>query len=217
MKKSFIILGVLFTVIATATTADAAVFSYDAGALSLRIPPSSTAGTTVATMNVADTANITDLNVFVHLTHTFMADLDIFLGHNGTTVQLFNQHGGGSNNMTNVLFDDEASVFINAGSPPYGPNSFRPTSAPQSGYSSLLSSFDGMSLAGDWTLTIVDNYYLDAGRLHTFRLEGTNDFVPGDDPGQLLPGVPSTATPEPGTLLLFGTGVLGFAFSRRKA
>lgn len=143
--------------------------------------------TTTSTINVTDNESITDLNVFVNLTHTFMADLDIYLIHGATTIQLFDQYGGGGDNLTNVLFDDEASSYIYSVGAPFGPGLFKPGVG-------LLSSFDGMDIFGNWTLSIYDNYGIDSGTLYTFRIEGN--------------AVPSVI-PEPATILLLSSGLLG--------
>jgi len=125
-------------------------------------------------------------------------DLEIYISHGGTEVMLFDQSGGASDNMTQVLFDDEAATGIGTRMPPYGPGSFIPKNS--------LSAFDGASLAGDWTLRIEDTFVFDSGMLNAFRIEGETVSGPGGSP-----------VPEPTSMVLFGIGLLGLAgVSRRK-
>jgi subtilisin-like proprotein convertase family protein len=205
MKKFSVFLCTVSLVLGAAGMGSATPFSYTATDTPIVIPadpPGSSAGTTLSTISVSDVGTIADLNVFVDLTHTWMGDLDIFIEHGGITVQLYNQDDGSLNDMTQVLFDDEAATSISDALPPYGPGSFRPTDSANEGeIPNLLSSFDGESLAGDWTLSIVDNYFADYGELLIFSIEGETTAQP---------------IPEPATMLLFGTGLAGLAGIGRK-
>jgi subtilisin-like proprotein convertase family protein len=137
---------------------------------------------------------ITDVNVIVDLDHAFMGDLDIYFGHDGYGwIMLYEWDGSiDGDDMDQVTFDDEASTFITDGSPPYGPGSFKPLST------NLLSDFDGNSLYGDWHLFIEDRFDYDGGTLNYFAID-------------------VTVVPEPATMLLVGSGLVGLAgLSRRK-
>src|SRR5439155_9148050 len=92
---------------------------------------------TTATSRITVDRDITisDLNVLVNLTHTYVSDLGIDLkGPDGTTVRLFDGRGGSGENLTNTTFNDEAPVPIAAGAAPFS-GSYRPEQ--------LLSAFDG--------------------------------------------------------------------------
>ncbi len=94
-------------------------------------------------------APIHDVNVRVSLTHTFDADLDVFLvAPDGTRVELFTDVGGSGQNFINTVLDDEATTLITAGSAPFT-GTFRPEG--------LLSALDGKSPNGTWTLEITDD------------------------------------------------------------
>ncbi|CAB5112077.1 hypothetical protein D3OALGA1CA_2086 [Olavius algarvensis associated proteobacterium Delta 3] len=142
--------------------------------------------------------SIEDLNVFVDLDHSWMTDLAIFIEHDGRTVQLFNEHGYVGDDLTDVLFDDEAASYIDAVNPPFGPGSFKPTSLPDPGYSTMLSAFDGMDVFGTWTLSIFDDSVYDQGTLNTFQIAGR-----------------TTPVPEPSAIFLVGAGLAGVAGVRR--
>lgn len=112
------------------------------------------------TLTVPDSGAIHDLDVTVTVRHPGHGDLSIDLTHPGgaVTVRLINTEGGPGDGLTDVTFDDEAAA------PPPGflvngtclvSQSYRP--APGS-----LSAFDGLDLAGTWTLTVSDHFTGDA-------------------------------------------------------
>ncbi len=179
-----------------ANTALAVPFSYDCTDCPQPIPigaPGATSGTTTSIITVADSATITDLNVLFDATHTFDGDLDIFLEHDGVEISLSQDNGFDGDNFEGTIFDDEAATSIVDGDAPFA-GSFRPEEA--------LSAFDGMDLAGDWVLTVIDDAGGDFGELITWGIFGDADF-------------PSTGVPEPGILLLLGAGLAGLRFVRR--
>ena len=150
--------------------------------------------TITSTINVGGGGSITDLNVFINITHTFSADLDIFLIHDdtGTTVELTTDNGGSSDDAyTDTIFDDDAAVnIVDAVAP------FSGTFSPEG----MLADFNGESLAGSWTLSISDDFNLDGGELVDWAIFGTDD----------------TAVPEPGILSLLALGLVGIGFARRR-
>jgi uncharacterized repeat protein (TIGR01451 family) len=107
---------------------------------------------------------VSDVNIGVHLTHTYRSDLRITLRSPSSTVVAIMTNTGGSGDNLHDLFDDEASSAIashnatatdsTATPPPYS-HSFRPTAA--------LSAFDGENAQGIWTLTICDSVNQDIG------------------------------------------------------
>ncbi|MCI0700770.1 MAG: S8 family serine peptidase [Planctomycetia bacterium] len=119
-------------------------------------------GTRTVTMTIADDVKISDLNVGISLTHTWLSDLVIKLkGPDGTTITLFNRRGGSANNLTGTTFNDEASTAISAGTAPFSGN-FRPEQA--------LSAFDGKSTKGTWSLIVQDVARYDTGSLTAWSL-----------------------------------------------
>ena len=167
-------------------TSNAAPFSFAADDLPTAIvqPDSSGVyGKTVSTITVPSgggVATINDLNVFIDLDHTYTADLIIILMHaeTGTVAILFNRYGGGGNDITDVIFDDEGSgglISSTSIAPPYGPGSFVP-------YQSL-GAFDSESVEGTWTLTVYDVSSGDGGTLNSFRIEGDASTADSDGDG----------------------------------
>ncbi len=109
---------------------------------------------------------VTDVDVKLNVTHTWVADMVIFLeAPNGDFSQLFNQRGGSADNLTNTIFDDQAPLAISEGAAPFT-GSFRPETP--------LSIFNGMSASeanGDWTLYIFDVAAGDNGVLLNWELD----------------------------------------------
>ncbi len=127
--------------------------------------------TTESIINYSDDFTINDVNVTVNLDHTYTGDLDIFLiAPDNTTVQLFDQHGGSGDNLTNTVFDDEATDPIAGASAPFT-GTFQPVGN--------LSDFDGLQTIGDWTLRIVDNLNGDGGQLLDWTLQLCGDNLLG--------------------------------------
>ena len=121
--------------------------------------------TITSTLNIADTNIISDVNVGITLTHTYDADLDIFLiGPDGTRVELSTDNGGADNNYTDTIFDDEASSSITSGTAPFSAT-FKPEG--------LLSALDGIPANGSWTLEIYDDATQDTGTLTGWYLNIT--------------------------------------------
>ncbi len=106
--------------------------------------------TTDVIINIPDAMSILDINItLVDIEHEFDADLDIFLeSPNGTIVELTTDNGGGDDDFTMTVFDDEATQAIAFGSAPFT-GSFRPEG--------FLGSFDGENPNGTWTLHVTDD------------------------------------------------------------
>ena len=123
------------------------------------IPPAGTRGTADFTFTVDDEANnISDLDVRFSASHTWDADLDVFLtSPNGTTLELFSDVGGNADNFQDTVLDDAASVSIDNGNAPFN-GRFQPEGG-------RLAIFDGESATGTWVLEVIDDGLGDTGTL----------------------------------------------------
>ncbi|MBT8257977.1 MAG: proprotein convertase P-domain-containing protein [Bacteroidia bacterium] len=119
---------------------------------------------------------INDVNVTIDLVHTWNADLEIrLIGPGGSpAIYLCQDVGSSSDNMTNTVFDDEASTPISSGTGPFT-GSFIPQES--------LSAFDGLQSIGDWTLEILDDANFDGGTFLGWTLQlCSNTNLSVDDP-----------------------------------
>ncbi len=111
--------------------------------------------------------SISDIDVEVDIEHTYVSDLMLTLiAPDGTRVPLADRVGGGDDNFTNTLFDDEATASVENASAPFT-GSFKPSGS--------LADLDGMSPNGLWTLEIHDVAHQDGGTLNRWRLNITTD------------------------------------------
>jgi subtilisin-like proprotein convertase family protein len=109
-----------------------------------------------------DDQTITKVTATINLTHTWNSDLDIYLkAPNNTQVELTTDNGSDGDNYTNTIFDDAATTSITLGSAPYT-GTYRPEG--------LLSTFNGLSMMGAWTLIITDDANQDGGTLLNWGL-----------------------------------------------
>jgi subtilisin-like proprotein convertase family protein len=138
--------------------------------------------TSCSAMVVPDSIVISDLNVLLRASHTFVSDVAISIkSPAGTSVTLFNHNDGSGDNFgggvgSYTVFDDQAVTAISAGAPPYI-GSFKPAS--------LLSAFNGQNVSGRWELTWDDTVGGDSGTLHTWGLQ-----VNSGDSLTTLPALP---------------------------
>ena len=115
-----------------------------------------------STIEITDGGTIADLDVSLDITHTWDADLNLFLtSPAGTTVELFTDVGGSGDNFTGTIIDDEAETLITAGSAPFT-GRFSPEG--------FLGDFDTESITGTWTLEIFDDANGDQGTLNAWSL-----------------------------------------------
>ena len=197
MKKSLVsTLGALAIVGISAVAASASTFTFSSYGYT-RLPATGTAGATnpyPLTMQVSGIRDVTDVNLTLHgLTHTYSADLDIYLrGPSGSTRQMMTDEGG-SWNWTNddLTFDD--SAWYSSPWPGYS-QSIRPDQS--------LAYFNGRDPNGTWSLFIRDDAYLDRGYMQGWSLTFDATEVP------LPAGFP---------LLLAGLGAFGVLRRRKKA
>lgn len=163
------------------TGGNSAVFSFTTGACispNLPIPDNNPTGAT-STLIVPSGYAISDLNVSINATHTYVGDL-IFTLTNTTTatsVVVINRPTGGAggcaNNDVGVVLDDEGVD---------GPvqNQCRATPPALFGNptpNSPLTAFDGQAFAGTWTLKVVDAAGIDVGTLNQWCLLATSDVI----------------------------------------
>ncbi len=105
---------------------------------------------------------VADINVNLDIDHTFLSDLVVSLtSPSGTTVVLLSSSCGDLKNV-NATFDDSASDFVCGGDPAIE-GVVKPLGS--------LSSFNGESIFGEWTLKIIDNAASDGGTLKAFSLD----------------------------------------------
>ncbi|MFO1002557.1 MAG: proprotein convertase P-domain-containing protein [Planctomycetaceae bacterium] len=103
------------------------------------------------------TSRITDIDVTISLTHSFLSDLDIYLvSPKGTRVELVTDMVSNEPDMRSTVFDDAARSGILTGSTPYT-GRFRPEGS--------LLNLNGENPAGRWTLEITDDNRTDFGTL----------------------------------------------------
>src|SRR5690606_33922160 len=122
------------------------------------IPDNNPAGANF-TITVPDSGTVEDVDVMVDATHSWVGDLAIRLTHvgTGTSVTFYDRpgvpnttFGCSGDNLPAVVGDDEGTdgafetSCLNA-TPAFTPDGHYTGNA-------VLSAFDGLSLAGDWTL-----------------------------------------------------------------
>jgi uncharacterized repeat protein (TIGR01451 family) len=188
-----------------------AAFTYNN--LPLAIPDNTPAGAT-STANVSGVPGaITNVQVQVNATHTWVGDLVISLtSPGGTTVTLLDQPNvplgtfGCSNNDVNVLFADGQPdpESVCSGAPPQG-NTADPwpvtDASPVPG--DAMADFNGEDANGTWTLTISDNGGGDTGTLVDWELiitpvaTGTCEVCPANADVSI---VKTAAAPNPLTV-----------------
>lgn len=173
MKKSLVsTLGALAIVGLSTLAASAATFTFSSSDY-VRIPATGTYGTTnpyPLTIDVHGIRNVTDVNLTLHgLTHTYSADLDIYLrGPSGSTRRMMTDEGGSWNWTHDDLTFDDSALF---GSPwPGTSQSIRPDHS--------LAYFNGRDPNGTWSLFIRDDAYADRGHMHGWSLTFDATEVP---------------------------------------
>jgi subtilisin-like proprotein convertase family protein len=180
----------------------------------------------VKTFTVPTSYIIGDLDLGIHLTHTYRSDLIITLKAPGAgpTVTVITAAGGSGDNL-NDLFDDEAAAAfsthnatatdtaIAAGGAfpyytlsatfPYYQHSFQPGSP--------FTVFDGRNAAGTWTLDICDNIGADVGNFKRADLYLTSTSVTVVKSSSIISDPVSGANPKaiPGAVVRYCILVTG--------
>lgn len=113
-------------------------------------------------ITVTSQGTVIDLNVSVDITHTRTGDLRLILiGPTGSVSLLSDRNGGNGDNYTQTTFDDQATVSISEGTPPFS-GRFRPEMA--------LSTFNNKPMNGTWTFRINDGAINNTGTFNSWCL-----------------------------------------------
>jgi subtilisin-like proprotein convertase family protein len=126
---------------------------------------------------------IEDLDISLHVLHSWVGDLDITLEHidSGTSVRLIDQPNGNefcNGDNIDAVLDDEAGSPVNDACKETVPcieGAFTPENP--------LSGFDGESITGSWKLTVHDNVEIDSGAVMLWCLLPTLATTPGESSG----------------------------------
>ena len=118
----------------------------------------------ISTITITEDSPVDDVNVTFSIQHTYAGDISATItSPNGTVVDLNSADGtNGDDNFLNTTFDQESTNDITAAPAPYT-GSFAPVGD--------LSLIYGEMSAGDWVLTVTDNFNGDAGSLDDFQIE----------------------------------------------
>lgn len=147
----------------------------------LNIPDNDTNGVN-SIIAVNNNQTITDINVTVNITHTWVEDLTLTLtSPNGIAILLSVANGGSGENYTNTVFDDDATIKISDGFAPFT-GRFIPQLP--------LANLNNLESRGDWTLNVADNAEEDdKGIISNWSLEicGLNIEVINDDDNDNVP------------------------------
>ncbi|ARV05371.1 hypothetical protein BTO04_01095 [Polaribacter sp. SA4-10] len=143
--------------------------SFSTGVIDCFIGENNTPVETITLLPVSSSIEITkdipisDINVTISLTHTYLGDLTIALvSPSGTTVTLVEEVCATSDDME-VTFDDSGEALSCLEGSPAISGIVIPAS--------LLSAFNEESSIGTWTLTITDSYPGDDGQLNSWSIQ----------------------------------------------
>jgi subtilisin-like proprotein convertase family protein len=153
-----------------------------------------------STMVIDSAETITDLNVSIDTTHTFVGDLEFSLKHEetGTSVMIIDRPGypatlaGCSGNDILAILDDEALNPVENQCAP-GVPTINGTFIPNN----PLSVFDGESLNGTWKLTVIDSAPEDVGTLNEWCLFSNDTVITPTPSNTPTPTMTPSVTPGP--------------------
>ncbi|MEK8020420.1 MAG: proprotein convertase P-domain-containing protein, partial [Candidatus Parabeggiatoa sp.] len=165
---------------------------------SLTIPNNDSTGVS-DTLTISDSGKITDINLIIDANHQHLGELIFRLEHEDITVTLLEKPGMSDTvpkgcygkNLDNLTVDDEGTHSIQNECHSYDPGyektfSYYPKDS--------LTAFDNQNIAGDWTLTVSDNYDFNSkeGSLNKWCIKYERVSKAG-----------FSSTPDPGTTLVF--------------
>jgi hypothetical protein len=200
MKKLLMFLCVVFLVIGTHSMVLALPFDI-AGPSASNVD---TSPATFVTLTTALTGTITDLNVQIEIGYldtdgvigAHWGNFEIGLEHNGIPIFLALKPNSDNYGEFDVTFDDDAASGLSyvVLDPDNRSGTYQPVGS--------LSAFNGLELAGDWTLALLDDVWPgDKDDLISWSINGTTDINP---------------VPIPAAIYLLGAGFIGLAGLRRK-
>ena len=140
------------------------------------IPDNNTTGVT-DNLVVSDSSTLTNLKLSIKATHTYVGDLAFTLTKGSSVIVInhpTNGSGGCSGDNIDVTLDDASSTLVQGqcnATPPALSGNVKPN-AP------LGTAFNGQSLAGTWSLKVVDNAGQDTGTLTEWCLIPTTSGGP---------------------------------------
>lgn len=118
--------------------------------------------------SIIDTTNFGLETVCINATHTWDADVTMWIvSPDGTVGQLFSGVGGGDNNFTNTCLNVFATTNISNASAPFT-GTFKPT-----GQMGMVN--NGQNPNGTWYLRVNDNYGADQGFVNSFSITFGNN------------------------------------------
>ncbi|RZK24775.1 MAG: T9SS type A sorting domain-containing protein, partial [Flavobacterium sp.] len=135
------------------------------------IPLTISTVTSTLTVDAIDGVTISDVNVQLNMTHSYISDVTARLtSPSGTQIILFANKCGNRSNV-NAVFDDAGNTLVCATNPAIT-GVIIPAQA--------LSAFNGQSSAGVWTLTVSDNANGDGGQITSWGLNFCSPTPPLD-------------------------------------
>ena len=145
-------------------------------------PISDTLPPTTDSVTLSAGITVTDVDVSMVISHTWIGDLAVDISSpGGTTVRLHNNQGGSANNISLVY--DDAGI---PNGPPFNTGVRMQPSGP-----GVLADFNGQAADGAWVLSITDNAASDNGQLVSWGV-----FLTGiGDPANATPDVWYRYTP----------------------
>lgn len=150
------------------------------------IPNATTDGTEAAPgesiIAVTNNVTITDVNVTLNITYGYVEDLRVVLtSPAGTTVELFKNLASNSGaNFTNTILDDAGATSITATAPANAP--FTATYSPEN----PLSVLNNETSAGNWKLSVYDNWTADTGSITSWSVEICGSPVLGIEDSKIV-------------------------------
>lgn len=145
--------------------------------LGITIPDNDPAGANNV-LNIPATGTITDINISLDISHTWVGDLDISItSPNPTSIVVFDRPGytgtgnGCSRNNINTTLDDAAGTPVEGVCPNVDPTIGAGPFSPNN----PLSGFNTQSVSGNWTIQITDNANQDIGTLNQWCVIATVD------------------------------------------